>query len=1281
VPSLHPEPVPWSESLRLHESNRGAHLLDALAEALAAEMRGGADLLRTTTVVVPNRAMERFVEQGLARRLGVAANLAFPRLEAFLVGAVDEALADRGLGRLLDRRSLERRLLAVLRAPERLQDPAVAPLVAWLGGQEGEGQGVRIVEMLDRLVTLYEAYAFSRPELLAAWRRGEDGGDADAPAGDAETRAWQAAVWRAIHGPGRPGDPSPAPLAADVDEAAPPSPGPGVPWTDARWSLPEALGRLVRVGGDDARGTGAPRPRPTGDPAPATVVPARAHLFGFSYLARTAHEALRVLATPEAPIAVYTPNPCREFWEDAIPARRGAAGAPSQEDDNPLLARFGRPGREHLKALVEALPEGAAGDRRFSPPAPADRLLSRVQADLLDRRLEHAAAGGDPAVVDDSLGFWACPSPRREAEAVASAIWKSIRAPSEAGREPLRFSEIAVLYAGDDAASRLPHLEAAFAVADAEIPYHVVDLPLAARSRVVEGALRLVDLLLREFTRPAVLDVLLHPAIRPDGVEPGAWVGLAEALGVLRGRDGDDLAGTVLGQPDRSSFGQAARRLALGSVMPRGPTDQTLAGRAAGLADAAPPGGVDPRLLEAPLPAPEDEAAAAFAASVRGLAADTRRLRGKRRPLWAWGRLLGAFLGAHLRARGPGEEGALRRCLETAAALEDLEADRDGGPPVSYELVAALLRAGLEGLPGERGQHLASGVTVATLRPMRALPFRRVFVLGLEEGRFPGPAVLPSLDLRGLGRRRPLDLTPRDRDLYVFLETLVAPEEQLVLSWVARDAATGEPVAPAEPVAELEELVTAVYRPGPPDPSRPPLVTSPPAARHRDPALRQVAAAVRDEWLAAELAAAEAGSAGQALDLPGGEASTAWASTAATRTVPPLPERQPGEPPPTVSIATLRAFLECPMQGFGRHLLGAGEDDGEQAEAFGREDEPFRPSQLDHTVLLRQAFLAGRLDRGEGTSSTTEPRGRPSDDSGAPPEGSGAEAIGERRLQQGALALGYAARWPPGVLGEASLEEGRKVLAAWGRGIGPETRLTVTRLGPSRRRGVVADDHRPPLVLRLDPARAGGAAACLLVGTTLPARLPRFSGEAPASFVLRVRAPSGAGSERRRSLLRIGLVGWLDHLVRSALGEGAGEAGGDPTAPPGGAGMDRSLHVLSGEGGGTDGREARSATLLSLAPVSPGDARRYLAQLVEDLLGGGPHDFRLPIEAFAEAGPGDDARAVQRAIVDLDGAGACRFGPFPEAAEARVPSTAEIASVEARRVGPYLAHLTLPEPR
>ncbi|HJK98136.1 MAG TPA: hypothetical protein RMF84_12980, partial [Polyangiaceae bacterium LLY-WYZ-14_1] len=114
---------------------------------------------------------------------------------------------------------------------------------------------------------------------------------------------------------------------------------------------------------------------------------------------------------------------------------------------------------------------------------------------------------------------------------------------------------------------------------------------------------------------------------------------------------------------------------------------------------------------------------------------------------------------------------------------------------------------------------------------------------------------------------------------------------------------------------------------------------------------------------------------------------------------------------------------------------------------------------------------------------------------------------------------------------------------------------------------------------------------------------------------------------------------------------------------------------------GTDGQEARSATLLSLAPVSPGDARRYLAQLVEDLLGGGPHDFRLPIEAFAEAGPGDDARAVQRAIVDLDGAGACRFGPFPEAAEARVPSTAEIASVEARRVGPYLAHLTLPEPR
>ena len=76
---------------------------------------------------------------------------------------------------------------------------------------------------------------------------------------------------------------------------------------------------------------------------------------------------------------------------------------------------------------------------------------------------------------------------------------------------------------------------------------------------------------------------------------------------------------------------------------------------------------------------------------------------------------------------------------------------------------------------------------------MRAIPFRVAFLLGMGEGRFPTTERRDPLDLRAR-RRRVGDVTPAERDKYVFLEALLCARERFYVSWVSRDALTGDPI-------------------------------------------------------------------------------------------------------------------------------------------------------------------------------------------------------------------------------------------------------------------------------------------------------------------------------------------------------------------------------------------------------------------------------------------------------------------------------------------------------
>jgi exodeoxyribonuclease V gamma subunit len=177
---------------------------------------------------------------------------------------------------------------------------------------------------------------------------------------------------------------------------------------------------------------------------------------------------------------------------------------------------------------------------------------------------------------------------------------------------------------------------------------------------------------------------------------------------------------------------------------------------------------------------------------VRSLVADARFARSARLTMTEWSKFFVQMANSYLAAGSETEQRALSQCLEKIQGLRSLDV---AGTKVGYRIASECLSEDLKGLTGSRGHYLADGVVVSPILEMRSLPFRVIFLCGLGEGRFPAADGPDPLDLT-LTRRQIGDVSPRERDKYLFLETLVCAREHLYLSYVARDAQTGDTLDP-----------------------------------------------------------------------------------------------------------------------------------------------------------------------------------------------------------------------------------------------------------------------------------------------------------------------------------------------------------------------------------------------------------------------------------------------------------------------------------------------------
>jgi len=627
--------------------------------------------------------------------------------------------------------------------------PDYAPLARFLGDHD---DARRRYQLADQIADLFDQYQVYRADWLNAWALGEDvliHGYEGRRALTPEQR-WQAALWRA--------------LLEDVG--------------------PQGQSSRATVHSAFLKAIGSARQRPIG-------LPARVFVFGVSSLPRQSLEVLRALAEVSQ-VFLCVLNPSEHDW--------------SQATTHPLLAAWGKQGRDYLgllHALEHAIPEGPQAPPLqridlFQSPG-EESLLAQVQDDIrLLRPLPEARDAQrhcDPTQ-DRSLTFHRCHSPQREVEVLHDQLLAAFDA------EPsLQPRDVVVMV--PDINAYAPYIEAVFGLPAHDdpraIPFSMTDRPLSQQLPIAAALDFLLGITESRITATAVSDLLGVPAIRQRiGLQEDQlplltrWIRQANIRWGLDGAHRASFGGHAVAQ---NTWVFGLHRMLLGYAV--GDADEH--------APAGPWRGVTPFSEVSGL-----DAACVGSLSVL-VSALTRCLQefSEAAAPRAWSHRLEWLLRSFFLAESPHDKAFLAQAQAALVSWQEAcdQAVFEGRVPLS--VVRAQWTEQIEKQQFTQ-RFFAGRVTFATLMPMRAVPFRMVCLLGLNDGDFPRSRPRPDFDLMGLDLR-PGDRSRRDDDRYLFLEALLSARDRLHLSWVGQSAIDNTERPCSVLVSQLRDYIDAVW--------------------------------------------------------------------------------------------------------------------------------------------------------------------------------------------------------------------------------------------------------------------------------------------------------------------------------------------------------------------------------------------------------------------------------------------------------------------------------------
>jgi len=131
--------------------------------------------------------------------------------------------------------------------------------------------------------------------------------------------------------------------------------------------------------------------------------------------------------------------------------------------------------------------------------------------------------------------------------------------------------------------------------------------------------------------------------------------------------------------------------------------------------------------------------------------------------------------------------------------------------PLPLTVVREHWLSGLESA-GLQQRFFGGGVQFSTLMPMRAIPFKGLCLLGMNDGAYPRQSTPRDFDLMTTHWLAG-DRSRREDDRYLFLEAFLSAREKLYISWQGRRSTDNQKMPPSVLVAQLRDTLKARFSP------------------------------------------------------------------------------------------------------------------------------------------------------------------------------------------------------------------------------------------------------------------------------------------------------------------------------------------------------------------------------------------------------------------------------------------------------------------------------------
>lgn len=740
-----------------------------MAELAAAPL---ADPLAVEYVLVDNRVLGDWLNLQIAQQQGIAANIRYIQphelfwlLARCLVSAslpeqtpLSKAEMTWKLYGLLDERSPAGQAL--------LAQNSMAPVRAYLLGDER--RDLKRYQLAGSVADLFDQYMIYRPDWILKWQENRAVLDAN------DNESWQRELFRALlfQTPG--GEQAPAwPHRAAIEK--------------------KLLQQLALETSAHLR-----------EQLPFT----RLSVFGITSMPPMLVQLLAGLGR-SIDVHTYVLNPCQEYWSLISSARELAkkeAHSEYAEDQhyeigNPLLASQGVQVRDFIALLQnvgDSYPEFPDPEFLFAGDDCADEestdsLLAAIQREIRELRYKGEAAQSDyvssgckqtvtecSAAPDKSIAsihIHKCHSVMREVEVLQDQLRDML-----AQNPDLSTRDIVVMM--PRVAPYVACIHAVFNSGDESkrLDYHISDRTALEESPLLHSLLNLLKLPESRLPLSEILALLEVPALqRRFELDADSYVLLKQWLVESGMRWGIDAAHRQ--SLDLPAYADASWEFAFNRLM-------------AGYAMTADVNIAAYDLIEGGNSAVLD-ALLQFWQTVM----EWRKILTTDTTAKLWAERLRNLLEIFFDASDEQEVQAVKAACNSFAVLDELETQQWFTGTVSLEVIRELLQPVLaQQAPAQH--HWREGIKFCSLMPMRGVPFKVIYVMGMNMEDYPRRIDKRSFDLMR-HQYRPGDRASRVDDRWLFLEALLSARRYFHISYIGRDMYRNEKREPSVVLSEL----------------------------------------------------------------------------------------------------------------------------------------------------------------------------------------------------------------------------------------------------------------------------------------------------------------------------------------------------------------------------------------------------------------------------------------------------------------------------------------------